>query len=87
MSQWETLGYIGVDSGTIMVVDPCYVIPDELWSDSCHEFDDKKGFDKRYAEMADGGIHILTAHGDGSYAVEALRDSRGVITEIRVRFN
>lgn len=85
MSKWETLGYIGVDAGTIMVVDPCYVVPDDDWSDWCREFDSKGGFNERYAHMDSDGIAVLTAHGDGQYAVEAKYEN-DVIVEIRIKF-
>ena len=29
MSNWKKIGECGVDSGTIMIVDPCYVLPDK----------------------------------------------------------
>lgn len=84
---WETIGYIGVDSGTVMVVDPCYVVPDEDWTDWYHEFSDGGGFERNYQEMDSGGIAVITAHGDGAYAVEARRDRNGNILEIRVKFD
>lgn len=87
MPRWETLGYIGVDSGTVMVVDPCYVVPDADWDAWHHEYKDKDGFDNYFAEMESGGIAVNTAHGDGQYAVEARRDNRGNILEIRIKFD
>lgn len=47
---WVLLGYAGVDSGTLMVVDPCYVLPDE----------DGKGADKTY-DQAFGNIEKFFA--------------------------
>jgi hypothetical protein len=85
MSKWETIGYIGVDSGTVMVGDPCYVVPDEIWSDWCHEFDRNGGHDNRMAEMDDGYLAITTPHGDGSYPVKARRNNRGQIVELRIQ--
>lgn len=85
MPKWETIGYIGVDSGTVMVGDPCYVVPDELWSDWCREYDSGGGFDAKYLEMGDGTIAITTPHGDGSYPVKARRNDRGQIVELRIQ--
>lgn len=85
MSDWKTIGYIGVDSGTVMVVDPCYIVPDDDWMDFCREFDDNGGYAKRYVEMNSGGIAVTTAHGDGSYAVEAKYEGN-VIVELRIKF-
>lgn len=82
---WKTIGYVGVDSGTVMIGDPCYVVPDEDWSDFCSEYDGKGGFDKRFAEMDDGYIAVTTAHGDGEYAVEARYDGPRIV-ELRIKF-
>lgn len=84
MSKWETLGHIGVDSGTIMVVDPCYVVPDDDWMNWYYEYRDKNGFDNWFAHMDSDGIAVTTPHGDGVYPVEARRNKNGQIVEIRI---
>jgi hypothetical protein len=84
MSTWVTIGHIGVDSGTVMVGDPCYVVPDDLWSDWCKEFEEKEH--QHASEMEPGYFAVTTAHGDGSYPVEAKYDANGRVTEIRVKF-
>jgi hypothetical protein len=85
MPKWEIIGAIGVDSGTVMVGDPCYVVPDENWSAWCQEYKDKGGFDSRAVEMDDGYLAVTTPHGDGYYDVEARRNKHGQIVEIRIR--
>lgn len=85
MSKWETIGYIGVDSGTIMVGDPCYVVPDENWSDWCDEFKDAGGYNTYFAAMGDGTLSVSTPHGDGMYDVKARRNKHGQIVEIRIQ--
>lgn len=85
MSKWETIGYIGVDSGTVMVGDPCYVVTDANWSSWCKEFDHQGGFDKHFVKMSDGTISVSTPHGDGNYPVKARRNGRGQIIEIRIQ--
>ena len=51
MSEWELVGEAGVDSGQIIVVDPCYVINDE---DELLKFAESKDFndvDATYDEL------------------------------------
>lgn len=81
--KWETIGHFGVDSGTVMVGDPCYVVPDENWSDWCMEFE--RNEHQRVAEMDAGYFAITTPHGDGSYPVKARRNDYGQIVEIRIQ--
>jgi hypothetical protein len=62
-------------AGTYVITDPCYVFPDEMWSDLCskifcREDENKECPDTGVIEM--DGHQIWwghTAHGDGSYAV------------------
>ena len=59
---------VNVFFGHILVIDPCYIIPDKFWSDYCN----------KVAFMGDGHYLINgkypffqfnTAHGDGCYPV------------------
>jgi hypothetical protein len=52
MSEWKKIGSIGVDSGQMMLVDPCYIHSDE-WDDNYEERPDgdvpEKGWPLSYA--------------------------------------
>lgn len=87
MPKWTTVGYIGVDSGTVMVVDPCYIIAEDKWMDFHHEYAGRNGFETHSAEMECGGVAVTTAHGDGEYPVEARFDTYGRVLEIRIKFD
>jgi hypothetical protein len=62
--------------GTVVITDPCYYIPDEIWQSLCDDvwFDNGKTTAFTSAgTILIGNIKILyssTAHGDGSYTVE-----------------
>ena len=68
-----------LSAGTYVITDPCYVFPDEMWSDLCDKIfcrEDDMGEGKK--ECPDTGViemdgHKIwwgqTTHGDGSYAV------------------
>lgn len=91
-SDYETVGYIGVDAGIVMVVDPCYMVPNDNWHEFCDEYWEKSGKttgESGLGGIADmkGGIVVQTAWGDGLYPVSVRRDNSGRITEIRVVFD
>ena len=79
--KWEKLGTVAVDSGTLMVVDPCYVLPDHKRypSDMPVKADYKDmldayetvGFDSLTVEPWGEafGMCIGTTYGDGVYNV------------------
>lgn len=62
--------------GTVVITDPCYFIPDDVWIDIC----DKAWFDnKKSTSFTNAGtlyykdakiLYTSTAHGDGSFIVE-----------------
>lgn len=62
----QLIGYISVDSGTIMVSDPCYWIDgDTSWEQFCeemgtkkvHNFNHKKAIGKGTAVSCDDGLY------------------------------
>jgi hypothetical protein len=68
------LGHIGVDSGTMMLCDPCYVMGRDTksWENVCNEIKDgREGMILRVndSDYADGSV-FSTGFGDGSYPVE-----------------
>ena len=53
--------------GRYVIIDPCYIYPDEEWSDFCDKVEDLESFVATY-----NGTKFLvfnTAYGDGSYPV------------------
>jgi uncharacterized protein (DUF1684 family) len=93
MSEWKLIGSCGVDSGTIMLVDPCYVIADkdvaprvtyedtlEAWRTEGHDFHDM------FIPFEDGVI-VSSGYGDGNYPVYAKFDEDGRLMEVKVDFN
>tara|TARA_B100001245_G_C22447604_1_gene230684 strand:+ start:31 stop:393 length:363 start_codon:yes stop_codon:yes gene_type:complete len=81
---WTKIGECGVDSGQIIVVDPCYVISDESDQDKFAESKDYNDLDATYDELLraynkdnenantiefKGGVVTHTGYGDGCYDV------------------
>lgn len=99
-SGWELAGYQGVDSGTVIISDPCYVLADEE-----RLYKNGKPYDKTYTEFlddtikreaagesldvrqpwGDGSVTILsTTYGDGSYPIYIQRNHEGRPTAILI---
>tara|TARA_B100000470_G_scaffold192657_1_gene160307 strand:+ start:50 stop:415 length:366 start_codon:yes stop_codon:yes gene_type:complete len=90
MTEWELVGTCGVDSGQIIVVDPCYVISDESDLDKFKESGDYNDVDATYDELLKErdkgnsltdafkfGIVTNTGFGDGEYKVYIKKESQG----------
>ena len=96
-NDWTRIGAVGLDSGTILVVDPCYVLhkqelPDVFgtsWEDfvrsnivgSHGEWPESKALD------GDMGVVIHSPHGDGVFPVWGRIDEHGRVMEIRILFD
>ena len=87
MPKGELIGHCGVDSGQILLIDPCYVYKDEYGSggdyDQCCQItlsEDKAG-------QTDLGVVTATQHGDGCYPVYAQRDGYGRIKQVTITFS
>ena len=98
-SGWELAGYQGVDSGTVIISDPCYVLADEE-----RTYENGMHYDKTYQEFLDaailpdsGGVQqivqpwgddsatiISTTYGDGAYPIYIQRDQWGRPTAILI---
>ena len=92
MTEWELVGTCGVDSGQIIVVDPCYVISDERDLDKFKESGDYNDVDATYDELLKErdihknhnltdafkfGIVTNTGFGDGEYNVYIKKENQG----------
>lgn len=80
----EVIGTVGVDSGMLMITDPCYV--KEATEDKCEEI--YKSTKKRKAGqiLNSYAMALQTAYGDGLYDVLAKKDEDGRITSIEIKF-
>lgn len=94
MDTWYEIGSVDVDSGTIWLGDPCYIIhrdgglSKELgkdWGEYCDMISKRKFFDKQHLELIDG-VLVATAHGDGSYPVYIRKTRTGRIAEVKIVF-
>lgn len=75
--------------GNIVITDPCYIMPEDVWIDLC----DGAWFDnRRSTDFTEGGtiyfngakiLYSSTAHGDGGYKISAasLIDDKGEIKQ------
>lgn len=78
---WELVGEVSVDSGTLTIVDPCYVdkgFDYEKWCDT----EPIKG--DIMAQPVPLSFCFLTAGGDGNYPVYAKRNKNERITAVMV---
>lgn len=90
------IGEVWVDSGTVMFVDPCYVLPDErlpkrpnraTYDDMLAEFDKTNHEAPFVNPWGEGkGTIVGTLYGDGSYPLIATY-REGRITKIAVDFD
>ena len=86
----KLIGHCGVDSGQIVLIDPCYV-----WDDDYDMGDTPTGLpydkacrltlDKGYGEL-EGGVVTRTAWGDGKYPVYAQMDGN-TVTSVTIYFD
>lgn len=94
MPRFEKVGYIGVDSGQVMLIDPCYIKknfesefgakPDLNYAGACEVTLSQDGC----GNFGGDGMAFATrtAFGDGTYPVYVKRDSRGAIIEMKIKF-
>jgi hypothetical protein len=91
MSEERLVGHCGVDSGQIMIVDPCYVIDnkfsDEQYDECCQV---TLSEDQAGAVMRNLAVVSTTGIGDGYYPVYATTDNIDGwgerVTELRIDF-
>ena len=98
----EFVGHVSVDSGQVMVIDPCYVL--DGMHDHAPKHDPKAHkqceyghpcevtlSDKRHGEfMAKGfatAIASSSGYGDGNYPVYAVKNEDGRVVELTIYFD
>lgn len=88
------LGWCSVDSGTLMVVDPCYISDNGLRAGLTHD-EWSRPLDAEYTRAytepeylahvgVRDGVVFTTQIGDGVYPVEAVIDERGMLLRVEV---
>jgi len=88
----KIIGYCGVDSGQILLIDPCYVWKDDFavgseptggnYDAACRITLSDTG-----AGEVDGGVVTRTAYGDGAYPVTAEYGSDGRVLRVTIDFD
>jgi hypothetical protein len=91
----KIIGYCGVDSGQLLVIDPCYL---NKWKDG--DFDLVKKQDNSYqraceitikapsgGEVQEGGVVFASGYGDGNYPVIATYNKDNRIIKIEIKMN
>lgn len=88
----ELIGWVGVDSGQIFLVDPCY-LSDWQHGDFKTEGDDSDSYARvttvmlrqRYGEV-EGGVIVCCPGGDGVYPVHVITDDIGQVLRVEIVF-
>ena len=74
--KWVKIGMVGVDSGTLMIADPCYVEGDD-WCEKDYQKWIVNTSDKKSVQIKEGlnkakAVAFSSGFGDGVYNVTAL---------------
>lgn len=91
---WAVIGVVGVDSGTLMIGDPCYLrdVPQHPlldWDCFCNSLvmeGNPEVKQLHYARGQAGLGLVVSTHADGAYPVEA-RLIDGRVAELRIRIS
>lgn len=91
---WNTIGYLPVDAGCLMIVDPCYVLDDQdLMTEASNEdrhvylnevATEWKGFKPIFKNL---GMLVETGWGDGRYPVKIRYGHDNRVAEVKVVFD
>ena len=93
-NKWKQIGTCGVDSGLIMLGDPCYSLHrispyeefGETWESFCDILDERDINTKNFINIGEGIAMIVnTLYGDGEYPVYA-KYQDGRISQIKIDF-
>lgn len=90
---WETVGQVGVDSGTIQIGDPCYHVgktPETAYPEmpkTWNEYCKVTGDDNIHQFGRGTAVMIGGFGGDGTFPVQVRRDRNGLITAARIIFD
>jgi len=94
---WEKVGLVDVDAGSVTLGDPCYVVGSDAsgfmeWPEYCKYLDGHKEQvyhhgGKGYIKMPSGHFHFQTLYGDGSYPVYVKKNDQGQVTKVMIDFD
>lgn len=99
LGKWELIGRCGVDSGQLMIVDPCYLddfvnnnSTDEIvngnfcYSGACAETVgvEHSGGQLRNKIGAEVGVVFASGYGDGCYSVYAKKNKEGRVMQVKI---
>ena len=81
-------GYVGVDSGQVMIVDPCYVIRDDAEYEKLGCSDEYQAIRSvRHPITGLGcGVIVRSGYGDGCYPVAVKLNREGRVKSVTVTF-
>lgn len=88
----KLLGYVDVDSGSIFIGDPCYLVKEEDWKKFSKPYIDALNKGEVYAPIPHKkghpgmGIVSGTLYGDGTYPVYAEFAKNGGIKSLTINF-
>ncbi|MFA7301795.1 MAG: hypothetical protein WC069_05815 [Candidatus Shapirobacteria bacterium] len=77
MAKKELIGYCSVDSGQLMITDPCYALDNERYTKVCEKTIKEKIGSVIIKNIAGNCIALSTNTGDGSYPVYVERHKDG----------
>jgi len=92
MTKRVKIGEVGIDSGTLILIDPCYIkhTPllhhDDKWRDFCENVLFPMHDEKISATEYNLGVVFSNRIGDGSFPVYAHLDKNNAIKKIEVVF-
>lgn len=94
-NKFQKVGTICVDSGQVMLIDPCYIKegfdnspsdkPGLNYAGACKTTLTKEGFGEFGGDSM--AFATRTAYGDGVYPVYIKRDEDGTILEMKIKFH
>jgi len=88
VSEWEHVGWIGVDSGMVLIGDPTNILPRAAGAPPRVELDAliREGAPDVVVPVGSGGVLLVHRFGgDGDYPVFMTRDAYGTVS-IRIDF-
>lgn len=86
MPKGELIGHCGVDSGQILLIDPCYVYKDEYGSGGDYDECCQITLSAERAGQTALGVVTESGYGDGVYPVYAQKDANGRIEQVTITF-
>jgi len=88
LSGWELAGQAGVDSGQILLGDPCYFLTKEKYQEllDIRKQDEFKSASVVLPYRMASGVVVDSGYGDGNYNVYIKKNHEGRVMEARIVF-